>query len=157
MTTQMTVRSLYRVSLWTILSELIPLCFTFGSHSKRVILNNGVMIGNEKERKKTGIFQEKVKNWRYVILRWLNTVLVVCEYTSFAKSWREKGCNSQAETWQVQNTLMKDFAWLVKFDIFVVSMAMWTIEYNLKISLLLSLQKTSSLDFPINLHVANYN
>ena len=157
MTTQMTARSLYRVSLWTILSELIPLCFTFGSHSKRVILNNGVMIGNEKERKKTGIFQEKVKNWRYVILRWLNKVLVVCEYTSFAKSWREKGCSSQAETWQVQNTLMKDFAWLVKFDIFVVSMATWTIEYNLKISLLLSLQKTSSLDLPINLHVANYN
>ena len=62
MTTQMTTRSLYGVSLWTILSELIPLCFTFGSHSKRVILNNGVMIGNEKERKKTGIFQEKVKN-----------------------------------------------------------------------------------------------
>ena len=149
--------SMYRVSLWTILSELIPLCFTFGSHSKRVILNDGVMIGNEKERKKTGIFQEKVKNWRYVILRWLNTVLVVCEYTSFAKSWREKGCSSQAETWQVQNKLMKDFAWLVKFDIFVVSMATWTIEYNLKISLLLSLQKTSSLDFPINLHVANYN
>ena len=53
---------MYRVSLWTILSELIPLCFTFGSHSKREILNNGVMIGNEKERKKTGIFQEKVKN-----------------------------------------------------------------------------------------------
>ena len=149
--------SMYRVSLWTILSELIPLCFTFGSHSKRVILNDGVMIGNEKERKKTGIFQEKVKNWRYVILRWLNTVLVVCEYTSFAKSWREKGCSSQAETWQVQNTLMKDFAWLVKFDIFVVSMATWTIEYNLKISLLLSLQKTHSLDFPINLHIANYN
>ena len=52
---------------------------------------------------------------------------------------------------------MKDFAWQVKFDIFVVSVATWTIEYNLKISLLLSLQKTSSLDFPINLYLANYN
>ena len=89
-------------------------------------------------------------------LRWLNTVLAVCEYTSFAKSWREKGCSWQAETWQVKNILMKDFAWQVKFDIFVVSVATWTIEYNLKISLLLSLQKTPSLDFPINLHVANY-
>ena len=51
---------------------------------------------------------------------------------------------------------MKDFDWQVKFDVFVVSMATWTIEYNLKISLLLSLQKTPSLDFPINLHVDNY-
>ena len=42
-------------------------------------------------------------------LRWLNTVLAVCEYMSFAKSWQEKGCNSQAETWQVRNILMKDF------------------------------------------------
>ena len=72
-------------------------------------------------------------------LRWLNTVLSVCEYTSFAKSWQEKGCISQAETWQVKNILMKDFDLQVKFGIFVVSMATWTIEYNLKISLLLSL------------------
>ena len=28
---------------------------------------------------------------------------------SFAKSWQEKGYNSQAETWQVKNILMKDF------------------------------------------------
>ena len=28
---------------------------------------------------------------------------------SFAKSWQEKGCSSQAETWQVKNVLMKDF------------------------------------------------
>ena len=28
---------------------------------------------------------------------------------SFAKSWQEKGCSSQAETSQVKNTLMKDF------------------------------------------------
>ena len=44
-----------------------------------------------------------------VPLRWLNTVLAVCEYMSFAKSWQEKGCSSQAETWQVKNILMKDF------------------------------------------------
>ena len=42
-------------------------------------------------------------------LRWLNTVLTVCEYMSFAKLWQEKGCSSQAETWQVKNILMKDF------------------------------------------------
>ena len=83
--------------------------------------------------------------------------MAVCEYMSFAKSWQEKGCSSKAETWQVKNTLMKDFDWQVKVDIFVDSMATWTIEYNLKISLLLSLQKTHSLDFPINLHIANYN
>jgi len=28
---------------------------------------------------------------------------------SFAKSWQEKGCSSQAETWQVKNIPMKDF------------------------------------------------
>ena len=44
-----------------------------------------------------------------VALRWLNTVLAVPEYMSFAKSWQEKGCSSQAETWQVENILMKDF------------------------------------------------
>ena len=84
------------------------------------------------------------------ILRWLNTVLAVSEYRSFAKSWQEKGCSSQAETWQVKNILMKDFDWQVKFDVFVVSMATWTIEYNLKISLLLSLHKICPIDFPIN-------
>ena len=31
------------------------------------------------------------------------------------------------------------------------------IEHNLKISLLLSLHKIHSLDFPINLHTAHYN
>ena len=46
---------------------------------------------------------------RFPNLRWLNTVLAVCEYMSFAKSWQEKGCSSQAETWQVKNILMKDF------------------------------------------------
>ena len=55
-------------------------------------------------------------------LRWLNTVLAVCEYMSFAKSWQEKDCSSQAETWQVKNILMKDFDGQV-CDFFVVSMA----------------------------------
>ena len=87
-------------------------------------------------------------------LRWLNTVLAVCDYMSFAKSWQEKGFWSQAETWQVKNVLMKDFDWQVNLDIFVVSMATWTIEYNLKILLFLSLHKIHSLDFPVNLYTA---
>ena len=42
-------------------------------------------------------------------LRWLNAILAVCEYMSFAKSRQEKGCGSQAEvTWQVNKILMKD-------------------------------------------------
>ena len=48
-------------------------------------------------------------------LRWLNTVfMAVSEYMSFAKSWQEKGCSSQAETWQVKNIFYT--------DVFVVSM-----------------------------------
>ena len=78
---------------------------------------------------------------------------------SFAKSWQDEGCSSQAETCQVKNILKKDFDWQVKFDLFVVSMATWTIEYNLEISLLLSLKKIHTLDFPLtdNLHIAYYN
>ena len=90
-------------------------------------------------------------------LRWLNTVLAVSEYRSFAKLWQDNGCSSQAETWHVKNILMKEFDWQVKFDVFVVSMATWTIKYNLKISPLLSLHKIRSLDFPINSHTAYYN
>ena len=93
--------------------------------------------------------------------RWLNTVLAVCVYTvydmSFAKSWQEKGCSSQAETWKLENIVMKDFDWQIKCDICGVAMATWTIEYNLKISLFHSLHKIRSLDFPINLHTAYYN
>ena len=59
---------------------------------------------------------------------------------SFAKSCQKKGCSSQDKTWQVNNKLMKDFDWQVKFDVFVVFMNM-NDEYNLKISLLLSLPK----------------
>ena len=55
--------------------------------------------------------------------RWLKTVLAVCDYMSFAKSWQEKGCCSQAETWQVKSVLIKDFDRQVKIDVFVVSMA----------------------------------
>ena len=91
-------------------------------------------------------------------LRWLNTVLAVWDYMSIAKLWHEKSCILQAaETWQVKNILIKDFDWQVKGAVFVVSMATWTIEYNLKISLLLSLYKIRSLDFPINLHAAYCN
>ena len=75
---------------------------------------------------------------------------------SFVKSWQEKDCSSQGETWQVQNIPMKDFDWQVKFDVYVVFTATWTIEYNLKILVLLSLHKTRSLDFPIYLHTAYY-
>ena len=57
----------------------------------------------------------------------------------------------------MKNILMKDFDWQVKCDVFVDSMAAWTIEYNLNFSLLLSLHKIRSLDFPINLHAAYYN
>ena len=42
-------------------------------------------------------------------LRWLKTVLAVCDYVSFAKSWQEKGCSSQAEIWQMKTILMKHF------------------------------------------------
>ena len=56
-------------------------------------------------------------------LRWLNTVFAVCEYMSFAKSCQEKGCSSHVKTWQVNNKLLKNFDWRVKFDVFVVSMA----------------------------------
>ena len=97
------------------------------------------------------------RHYRCGRLRWLNTVLAVCEYMSFGKSWQEKGYSSQAKTWQVKNILMKDFDWQVKCDVFVVSMATWTIECNLKTLLLPSLHKIRSLDFPIDLHTAYYN
>ena len=35
--------------------------------------------------------------------------MAVCDCMSFAKSWQEEGCSSQAETWQAKNMLMKDF------------------------------------------------
>ena len=45
----------------------------------------------------------------FSFLRWLNTVLAVYEYMSFAKLQQEKGRSSQAETWHMKNILMKDF------------------------------------------------
>ena len=51
---------------------------------------------------------------------------------------------------------MKNFDWQVKCDVFAVSIATWTIEYNLKIPLLVSLNKIHLLDFPTNLHTAYY-
>ena len=80
-------------------------------------------------------------------------VYVICQIVA-----RER---LQLTSWNLASekysTLMKDFDWQVKFDVFVVFMATRTIEYNLKISLLLSLHKIRSLDFPINLHTAYYN
>ena len=49
--------------------------------------------------------------------------MAVCEYMFFSKSWQEKGCSSQAETWQVKNIVTKDFDRQVKCDVFVVSIA----------------------------------
>ena len=46
---------------------------------------------------------------RFPNLRWLNTVLAVCEYMSFAKSWQKKGCGLQGDTLQVKNILIKGF------------------------------------------------
>ena len=50
----------------------------------------------------------KTRTYRDSYLRWLNTVLAVCEYMSFAKSCQEQCRSSQAETWQVKNILIKD-------------------------------------------------
>ena len=53
-------------------------------------------------------------------------VCVICQITA-----RER---LQLTSWnlrQVENILMKDSDWQVKFDVFTVSMATWTIEYNL--------------------------
>ena len=65
----------------------------------------------------------------------------------------------QPTSWNLASEQYTDerFEWQVKFDVFVVSMSTWTIENNLKISLLPSLQNICSLDFPINLHTAYYN
>ena len=43
--------------------------------------------------------------------------MAVSEYMSFAKLWQEKDCSSQAETWQVENILMKYIDSQEKFDI----------------------------------------
>ena len=58
-------------------------------------------------------------------------------------------------TWQVKNILTKYFDRQVKFD--VVSMVTWTIEFNVKISFLLSLHKIRSLDFLLYLVITTGN
>ena len=60
-----------------------------------------ILVETETESQSMRLYRE------YSPLRWLNTVLEVCEYMSFAKSRQEKGFSSQAETWQVKNLLMK--------------------------------------------------
>ena len=62
------------------------------------------------------------------MLKVAKPVLAVCVYMSFAESWQEKGCSSQAETWKLENIPMKDFDWQIKRDICGVAMATWTIE-----------------------------
>ena len=59
-------------------------------------------------------------------------ILAVCECMSFAKSWQEKGCSSQAETSRVKNILVKDFDGQVKFDVFVVSLQHERLNITLK-------------------------
>ena len=50
----------------------------------------------------------------------------------FCQIMARESCSSQAESYKLfKNTLMKD--WLVKFELSVVSMTAWMIEYNLKI------------------------
>ena len=42
-------------------------------------------------------------------IRWLNTVLAVCEFLSFASGkTQEKGCSAQAETWQMKKLKLID-------------------------------------------------
>ena len=57
----------------------------------------------------TDVRQKQLSSFECFLLRCLNTVLAVYEYVSFAKSWQEKGCSSEAATWQVKSTPMKHF------------------------------------------------
>ena len=68
-----------------------------------------VMVGSTQSAVMTGatMAESKCKSchtsvvfWdiSFECLRWVNTLLAVCEYRSFAKLWQEKGCSSQAET-----------------------------------------------------------
>ena len=95
-----------------------------------------------------------VRKWlslsEMAVLRWLNTVLSVFEYVIGQIMARER-LQLTSENLASGKFTDQDFDWQVKYDVFVVSMAPWTIEYNLKISLLSSLHKICSLDSPINL------
>ena len=104
-------------------------------------------------------FRKTSRLWNFLIIQqlskpnwlryWLNTVLAVCVICQIMT--RER---LQLTSW---NLAKWNICWWKKCDVFVVSMATWMIEYNLKISLLFSLHKIRSLDFPINLHTAYYN
>ena len=85
-----------------------------------------------------------------------DTVLAVCEYVICQIMARER-LQLRSSNLASEKDTDERFWWTGKFDVAVVSMATWTIEYNLEISLLLSLHKVRSLDFPINLHTAYYN
>ena len=89
-------------------------------------------------------------------------------YGGWTKNWQFVSiCNLQImarerlrlTSWNLGNEKYTDerFDWQVKCDVFVDSMAPWTIEYNLNISLLLSLHKIRSSDFPTNFQTAYYN
>ena len=62
----------------------------------------------------------------------------------------------QLTSWNLasEKYIGEKFVWQVECDVFVVSMATWTIQNNLKISLSLSLHKIRSLDLPLNMHIA---
>ena len=63
-----------------------------------LIINHKIEILVVTESQSMRLYRE------YSPLRWLNTVLAVSEYMSFAKSRQEKGFSLQAETWQVKST-----------------------------------------------------
>ena len=56
-----------------------------------------------------GVIVIETERMEIHFLRCLNTVLAVYEYVSFAKSWQQKGCSSEAATWQVKSTPMEKF------------------------------------------------
>ena len=94
----------------------------------------------------------ELDKWAYVPDFEKPWAIKVAEH-SFSSLWIYVICQIMAR----EGLQLTSCDWRVKFDIFVASMTIWTIEYNLKVSLLLSLHKIHSLDFPINLYTAYYN
>ena len=99
------------------------------------------------------------------MLRLQPYILKVAEH-SFVSLWVQAICQIMARegfqltSWNLASDKYTDkWFWLTgkisRFRSFHGNMK--TIEYNLKISLLLSLHKIRSLDFPINLYTAYYN
>ena len=84
-------------------------------------------------RSRTPVYEQplKVAGHSFGIL-W---VYVICQIMA-----RER---LQLTSWNLASEKYTDekFDWQLKFDVFLVSMAKWMIEYNFKISLLLSLHK----------------